>query len=231
MENKKELIKTISKDVAKQGIKMFFVMLVICILFVGFNLLFLIFANIERTIQEGIEYKIVLIELLVGIVFTVVAIVLTKKYLLFNTVSLGYRYLSPFFQKLSVLLFENIYDKGVEFTKKDKLSKVINVGLIWNESYNTKVPNIVQKGVNLLLNRIPFADLIADVNAEIKHRKLDSGETNKTVVTNMLYEQIDIYIQQKIFANNHFYNTFLLLLVNVLVQFGVAYFYINVSLQ
>ena len=224
MESKKDFVKLLSKDIAKHGVKFFFVMATIFILFVGFNLLFLFLANIDHTLREGLEYKIVLLELLVGIIFCLVAIIMTKKYMLIKAISFGYKYLSPFFQNLCISLFENVYDKGITISKKDKVSQFINIGLIWKESYDTKMPSIVQKGLGLILYCLPFADLIDKVNTELSIRKQENNETNKTAVTNMLYEEVDSYIKYSILATNHFYNILILFVLNVFIQFGLAYF-------
>lgn len=223
MENKVELVKSISKDVTKQGIKSLLVLIGVGLLFILFNLLFVIGANFDRALREGVEFKTILIELLVGVIFTIVALLMTKKYLVVNLVKLVYKYLSPFIQKLSISLFENIYDKGIQFTKHDKISKFVNVGQLWKDAYDVKVPSGVQKGVNMILNQVPYASLILDVKAEIDQRVIATKESTKTEACNLLHEQIDLYVQESILKTNHFYTTLILFAVNVVVQFLLAY--------
>lgn len=222
MEQKINFAKQISKDSASLGFTIFSCFLLVGILFVGFNLIFLIFANMSRALQYGPEYKVIIIELLIAIIFVILALLATKRYALLKVVSVIYKYLAPFFKKLCTQLVGKIYQRGVKITKNDKISNLINIGMLWKESYDTKVPRLAQKGIVFLINKIPFAELFLRAKSELANNKEDE---NHVVISGLLYQQIDQYIQEKILKTNTFIFIFILFLVNVAVQLGVNYFF------
>ena len=220
----KELtLKNVSKDLAKQIIKMLLVFIFILLLFVLFNLFFILVRNIEYYHLEEINYLRIGIQILIGLVFIICSLIFVRSYILVNTISLVYRYLTPFFRKLSMVITNKVYDKSLDLSQTKHISKTLDVGSILKNTYERKIPRIIQKGVGFLINQIPFADFVINIKDELK--KEDSTNTSKEQVNNLLYNQMNNYIQNSIFSSNNLYWVLWLFPLNVVVQVLLDIFY------
>lgn len=208
---------TMTKIAFKQVVKVLICFIGILSLFGILNILIVYFRNIERIITGMPYLTTVLVGVFIGIVFIVLALLFLKKYVLIDSVSIVYSYLTPFFKKLSTTIIESVYDKSIDLSKKKPFAKTIDVGVFFKDTYQSKVPKIIQKGILFLLNQIPIAEFILNI------QKDDEQIENKELMSNRLYEQINFYIQDSIFKPNNLYWILWLFLLNIIVQLGAYY--------
>lgn len=219
MDDQTITIKNISKDLVKQTFKMLLAFIFVIALFLVFNILFVIFKNIDHL--GNISYLRLIVQILIGLIFVFLSFWFVRSYIFINTISVVYKYLTPFFKKLTSVIIENVYSKSLNLSKTKHVGKVLDIGEILKNSYNNKVPRIVQRGIIFLINLIPFADFILIIQKEMKPNEGESF--NNELMSEKLYEQTDRYIQDSIFGDNNLSWLLWLFPLNVVIQFLVYY--------
>lgn len=191
------------------GIKRFFTVL---FLFAISNTILFFFA-IGRLFVTNFEfYKIAIafLVLIIGVVITVYAAYRTYQYVIIDTMRVIYENLSSFFQKISVLIIdkaENLFQGKINLTD-NQLTKAVDFGKLVKSKYQ-KTPKFLQKGIILILNRIPFAGMLIDL-------KEDIVKGNKAEASAKLYSKMNIFITESIFGNNNTKWVWWLLPLNVI---------------
>lgn len=148
--------------------------------------------------------------LVVGIIFTIIALSFTNKYIIVYAIKKVYDLLVPFFQKLCTAIIERTHDGN------KPIDQVVNIGDLLNELYQQKIPGIVRKGVNFIVKQIPFREILSDMKDVIK-------TSNKEEASSLLFERVDAYINHKIFAGNNMKPVCWLFFINIVVQFILIY--------
>lgn len=222
MENKSITTKKISKDIAKQSIKITLCFVFIFILFTIPNLVYVIQALINKFLNQGNNQEILLaFHIIIGIMFIVISMILTKRYGFINTISIAYKYLTPFFRKIYTIIVDKVYDKSLDLNQNKHISKIVNITDVLTNSYERKIPWLLQKGIVFLLNRIPFADFFSNIQNEI--RNSSEVKNDKVSFSAHLYEQADNYIKTSIFKGNNLYWIFWLFPLNMAIQFVINF--------
>lgn len=148
--------------------------------------------------------------LVIGIIFTIIALSFTNKYIIVYAIKKVYDLLVPFFQKLCTAIIEQTHDGN------KPIDQVVNIGDLLNELYQQKIPGIVRKGVNFIVKQIPFREILSDMKDVIK-------TSNKEEASSLLFERVDAYINHKIFAGNNMKPVCWLFFINIVVQFILIY--------
>lgn len=148
--------------------------------------------------------------LVIGIIFTIIALSFTNKYIIVYAIKKVYDLLVPFFQKLCTAIIERTHDGN------KPIDQVVNIGDLLNELYQQKIPGIVRKGVNFIVKQIPFREILSDMKDVIK-------TSNKEEASSLLFERVDAYINHKIFAGNNMKPVCWLFFINIVVQFILIY--------
>lgn len=148
--------------------------------------------------------------LVIGIIFTIIALSFTNKYIIVYAIKKVYDLLVPFFQKLCTAIIERTHDGN------KPIDQVVNIGDLLNELYQQKIPGIVRKGINFIVKQIPFREILSDMKDVIK-------TSNKEEASSLLFERVDAYINHKIFAGNNMKPVCWLFFINIVVQFILIY--------
>lgn len=148
--------------------------------------------------------------LVIGIIFTIIALSFTNKYIIVYAIKKVYDLLVPFFQKLCTAIIERTHDGN------KPIDQVVNISDLLNELYKQKIPGIVRKGVNFIVKQIPFREILSDMKDVIK-------TSNKEEASSLLFERVDAYINHKIFAGNNMKPVCWLFFINIVVQFILIY--------
>lgn len=148
--------------------------------------------------------------LVIGIIFIIIALSFTNKYIIVYAIKKVYDLLVPFFQKLCTAIIERTHDGN------KPIDQVVNIGDLLNELYQQKIPGIVRKGVNFIVKQIPFREILFDMKDVIK-------TSNKEEAYSLLFERVDAYIHHKIFAGNNMKPVCWLFFINIVVQFILIY--------
>ena len=211
-------LNNIIRDVGKQSLKAAKWFVIISIVFAFMNLLYLIVAFASYFSKEASNLNLIYLiaNLFIGIGITVVAFSFTYKYILIDTLSIVYKYLTPFFKKLSIIIIEKVSSKAISFSYKEKIQNSLNIGNILLEVYGRKVPKLLQKAILYLLKKIPFSDFIFNMKSELEDKKSNN-------LSALLYQQIDQYIRQSIFLTNNMKWIVWLLPLNVVIQIILIY--------
>lgn len=206
----------IVNDIKKQGLKAGKWFFIITILFGLVNILFFIIAFLLY-IGSGIHSLLYLIcTLILGIGLTAFAFTNTYKFILIDTLSIVYKYLTPFFKKLSILIIDKITSKTIDYSSDKKIQNSINVDNILLDIYGKKVPSLLQKAILFLIKRIPFAEFIFNMKSELEEKKTDK-------LSVILFDQIDQYIKQSLFLSNNMKWIAWLLPLNIVLQIIFIY--------
>jgi len=188
------------------------------------NTIFLIISIIKfypvETTAKYVSGIIVIIA--IGVLCTVGGMFLTYKYLLMDGLKVLYSHLAPFFKKLSTVIIDKISDVAtnkVHITGQH-IEKAFNIGNIIVEVYGNKVPKFAQKGITFMVKRIPFADLIGEAKDSLK-------DQDKEKASNLLYSQIDNYINTSILGGSSMKFLYWLIPLNIVLQSVAIYLIIQ----
>lgn len=204
------------RDTGKQSLKSAKWFVLIIILFVFSNILFLIISltkyyGVDKTTMNTVY---LVLSILIGVGITFVAFSNTYKYLLIDTLHIVYKYLKPFFRKLSIKIIEKVSSKAENFSSNKNIQKSFNIGNILLEVYGKKVPGIIQKAILFLIKQIPFSDFIFNMKDELAQK--NDGDDKR--LSEILYQQIDQYIRQTVFLGNNMKWIMWLLPTNIVLQ-------------
>lgn len=187
----------------------------IMILIYGFiNTVFLITSIIRFDEFIGSQfYSRTIAVVVIGIVFTAIAMYITYKYLIIEGVKVIYKHSSPFFQKLSCKIIEKGEYIAINKAqiKGEHIDKTFDIASIFTETYDRRVPQSMQKAINFLLKRIPFSEILIEIKDIIKDRDSETA-------SNLLYNKVDEYIRTSILGDNSIKTAYLLSLANIVVQ-------------
>lgn len=209
-------VNQVIRDTGKQSLKAAKWFILITILFVFLNILFLIisltkYSGVDKTTMNTVY---LVLSILIGIGVTIVAFSNTYKYLLIDTLHIVYKYLTPFFKKLSINIIEKVSAKSENYSSNKNIQKSFNIGNVLLEVYGKKVPGIIQKAILFLIKRIPFSDFIFNMKDELEQK----NDRDDKRLSEILYQQINQYIQQSVFLGNSMKWIMWLLPVNIVLQ-------------
>jgi len=199
------------KDAGKQAIKAVKWLFISIFSFSILNILFLLIALFRGENTNKIH---IILTLVIGVVIIVFAFTKTYRYILIDALSVAYRYLTPLFKKISIKIINIVVAGGNKITGRD-INKSLNVGSLMLEIYGKKAPGYVQKGLQLVLNIIPFGSFLTSMQKELSEKK------NNKVLSEILYKYMDEYIINSIFKENTMKWMLWLLLANIVIQIGL----------
>ena len=115
----------------------------------------------------------------------------------FQLLQLIYESSSTIFQKISEFIVEEFQNISIQTTNisNSKLSSFLKLGILVNSKFE-KSPKILRNGIILILNRIPFASMVTDLN-------LISTTASKEEATVKLFQRMDTFIRESIFNSNN----------------------------
>jgi hypothetical protein len=158
------------------GVKLFFRVLMF---FSISNIILFNYATIRlfSTDFTFIKILVVLLVLLIGIVATVYSAYKTYQFVIIDTLRVIYESQVSFFQKISELVIDKVETalKGKVNLSANQLQNTLDfVKIIDSKFQNT--PKVLKKGALLVLNRIPFVDMIIDLKESIqKGKKMEAS--------------------------------------------------------
>lgn len=202
------------KDVGRQSLKAIKWFVLVLLAFGLPNIIFLIISLFKYGNKAMNESSFCLfIILFIGLTSTAFALYCTYKYILVDTLNIGYKYLTPLFKKICVKIIEKIISGGNRLMGKRDVEKMLNVGSLMIEVYGKKLPNYLQKSVKFILRRIPFSDFLFNMQDDLK-----SGRKDSKTLSEMLYIQLDTYIKNVFFKNNSMKWITWFLPLNIIIQ-------------
>lgn len=194
------------------GVKRFFTVL---FLFSVSNTI-LFFYAISRLFSTNFEFSklfFVFLVLIIGLGVTIYSAYRTYQFVVIDTVRVIYENLSALFKKIADLIIDKLANswQGKVNVSDHQITKALDFGKMLNSKYQ-KIPRFLRKGILLILNRIPFVGMIADLKEEIL-----SG--SKVEASAKLYHKMDSFISESIFGNNHTKWVWWLLPLNIFILF------------
>jgi len=212
MQTEKTSLLATGRKFGAKGIRYFMLTL---LTFGTLNIVFLIASVIKlKTIENTSSYILaIILVLFIGIGLTILACYLTYKYLIMDGLHLVYERLSPFFVNLSGKIVDRVQKTatGKMKIKDAHIEKAFNTGDMLTEMYGRKIPGYIRKGISFLVRQIPFSELAFNIKDSIKDR-------DKEKASELLYNEIDDYVENSIFGNNSMKWLYWLLPLNVIIQ-------------
>lgn len=206
----------ILKDAGKQSLKAIRIFLFVILLFGIVNILFIVYDSFYIN-ESRFKSLIVLLSLLFASVCIPLALSTTYRFLIIDTLSIVYKYLTDFFKRICIKVIDMVVAGGNKISGKD-INKSINVGALMIEVYGSKAPKYVQKGLVFIINKIPFSDFLKQMQKDLSERK-----SNK-ILSEILYEYLHNYIVS-IFQNNSMSFIYTVLIINIVLQIGIIYLF------
>ncbi|HCO67225.1 MAG TPA: hypothetical protein DIT04_05645 [Dysgonomonas sp.] len=203
------------KDAGVQALKSAKWFAIILCLFSITNIIFCIASIFSNSAKSGLYIFITFIIATLSITFSMY---MTYRYIVVDALRVVYGYLTPIFKKICTKIIDVIIAGGNKLTKKD-IEKEINAKSIMLEVYGKKAPKYVQKGLMLVLNKIPFSTFLVDMHEEIMEKK------DGVRLSEILYKKMDTYIIDSIFNVNTMKWALWLIIINVAFQFAVIYYF------
>lgn len=178
--------------------------------------IFMVFYAINRIIATGFGFGktfMLVIIFLAGIGFTIYAGYRTYQYVVIDTIRVIYENSSSLFKRISDLIISNVEKvfTGKKDVKQSDVKKALNFSKMVHEKYQ-KVPRFIRKGLIMVLKRVPFVGMLADLQEEIT-----SG--NSSVASAKLYTKVDGFISGTVFGNNNTKWVLWLLPLNILILY------------
>lgn len=202
------------KDAGKQSLKALKWFIIVLISFGIPNIILFLISLLKYGSKPFGESSLCMLGILfIGLFFTSLALYITYKYLLVDTLNIAYKYLTPLFKKVSVKIIDKVVSGGNRLTGKRDIEKMLNVGSLMIEVYGKQLPNYVRKSVIFILNRIPFSDFLFNMQDDLK-----SGRKDNKALSEMLYSQLDEYIINTFFNGNSMKWMLWFLPLNLIVQ-------------
>ena len=165
--------------------------------------------------SEEVNGLFLLVLLIVGILFTALAIYKAYQFVLVELFGYAYQQSSDLFEKLSDVLVDNSEKILQKSSQNKSVSQAIDYASIIKSKFEN-TPKIVSKVVGFLFNRIPLFGMLKDLQTDI-------AQGNKKEASSKLYVQMDTFITQSIFGSNNTQWVFWLLPLNVLVMIAIIF--------
>lgn len=201
-------------DAGKQSLKALKWFIIVLISFGLPNIIFFILSLFKYGSKPFGESSLCVFGvLLIGLLSTFLALYITYKYLLIDTLSIAYKYLTPLFKKVSVKIIDKVISGGNKLTGKRDIEKMLNVGSLMIEVYGKQLPSYVRKSVTFILNRVPFSDFLFNMQDDLR-----SGRKDSKTLSEMLYSQLDEYIVNTFFNGNSMKWMLWFLPLNLIIQ-------------
>lgn len=202
------------KDAGKQSLKALRWFIIVLISFGLPNIIFFILSLFKYGSTPFGESSLCILGILfIGLLSTFLALYITYKYLLVDTLNIAYKYLTPLFKKVCVKIIDKVISGGNKLIGKRDIEKMLNVGSLMIEIYGKKLPHYVRKSVIFILDRVPFSDFLFNMQDD-----LTSGRKDSKTLSEMLYFQLDEYIVNTFFKGNSMKWMFWFLPLNIIVQ-------------
>lgn len=144
----------------------------------------------------------------IGIAFCAMAVFFTVKYIFITVTKSGYKYLTPFFKTVSVMIAER-YANDDKF--QQKLNVALDFGEAFGKTYDNKTPWLVKKAAGFFIGRLPFVEFFKKMSPGINKRDIRA-------VSESIYGQMDEYMVKKLFVNNNMKWVFILYPLNLAAQ-------------
>ena len=198
----------------KLGITGFKRLLLLIVLVGALNFIFLLLGILVWYINDFYTdgWQPMLAILVVGLACVAISIYLGYQFVIKKIVELIYIQLSSFFGSLctgAAGYARNLLGKSDKLVESE-LKKQLSVAGRLKEHYNN-APALIIKGVNWLVQRIPFATLIGEIRSEI----LDGSEAE---AGDALYNRLNVYLKENVFAGKNARFFLWLIPVNVVIQ-------------
>ncbi|QQO08463.1 hypothetical protein [Breznakiella homolactica] len=158
----------------------------------------------------GLKGLYLFLIILAGAASCVAAAYCTYRFLIIDTIRISYGYLTPLFRKLCGGIAEKIA-AGSESPIKKGYDWAETIADSFQEAYNSRIPWLIRKGVQFILEQIPFGDIMYHVSVDTSGEAPQVGES--------LYTQTDAYIKKRFFAGNSMNWVLWLLPANTILQF------------
>lgn len=202
----------------KSGVKGFIRVVLILgfFAFTNFCLLLFGFRQWAAIDFQGDKFMVLALGILAGFAITIVAGYLLYQFLIIDVIRVIYESLKPLFQKLCNLIIGKtaFLLSGKADPTTEPLTQIVDTASIVQEFF-ASLPWLFRKGLTLILNQIPFVEMLKDLHTDI-------SKGNTAIASEQLYEQVDSFIQEDIFgANNTNWASWLLPLNAI----GVGYYY------
>ena len=194
----------------------------------SFGKVFIIFLIVNIiAIIVSLSYKLMtptLYVFIIAVLFTFLALYITYKHVFLLSISHLYQYATPVFKRIADLIVDKYMNIPISElqTQNKSISKVIDVGKIIAEIYGKKVPSFGKKAIKYMVNKIPLVPIISELKSETNNFE------NKEEVKDLTYLKLDAYIQKNVLATN-LTSVYIVLLINILVQICVIFYFVQKS--
>lgn len=140
------------KDAGKQSLKALKWFIIVLLSFGFTNIILFIISLLKYGNGPFLESSIyIFLILFIGLFSTALALYMTYKYLLIDTLRIVYKYLTPLFKKICVTIIDEVISGGNLLMGKHDIEKMLNVGSLMIEIYGKQLPNYVKKSVIFIL--------------------------------------------------------------------------------
>ncbi|NNJ56284.1 MAG: hypothetical protein HKP14_09135 [Bacteroidia bacterium] len=164
--------------------------------------------------SESINGLYLMLLFAVGILFTGFALYRAYQFVLVEIFGYAYQQSSGLFHRLSEVIIDNS-EKVVNQSNDSQFSKAFDYASVLKEKFD-RAPRFVSKAVSFLLNKIPLAGMVKNVQSEL-------AEGNKEEASSHLYNEMDTFITQNIFGSNNTKWVYWLLPLNIAVMLAIVF--------
>ncbi|MBF0575786.1 hypothetical protein [Dysgonomonas sp. GY617] len=207
-------INQLFKDAGKQSLKALKWFIIVLISFGLPNIIFFILSLFKYGSKPFAESSLCIFGvLLIGLLSIFLSLYITYKYLLIDTLSIAYKYLTPLFKKVCVKIIDKVISGGNKLIGKRDIEKMLNIGSLMIEVYGKQLPSYVRKSVIFILSRVPFSDFLFKMQDDLR-----SGRKDSKTLSEMLYFQLDEYIVNTFFRGNSMKWMLWFLPLNIIIQ-------------
>ncbi|MEO1049311.1 MAG: hypothetical protein AAFX87_01705 [Bacteroidota bacterium] len=194
-----------------------FVPIFLLFFFVNFMLLGYAIIRIFTSGFEAAEAVTALIVLAIGVGFVIWASRSALQYAMLETLKVIYENSTEFFKRIFSLILDQAEEslRNKASMEKDKIEPIINVSKIVNEKFQ-RLPKFLRKMIIYLLNKVPFADFISEF-------KQDLIDGNKEAIHEKLFQRVDTFLRDYVFALSSNQWIWWRLPLNIVVQILTIY--------
>jgi hypothetical protein len=189
-------------------------------LFILANLIVCIYMLVQLLSGTYIPEKLLfgVLVVIVGIGFTAFAGYKVYRFMIIDTLRVIYQHSEGLFRKICSIIVDKADDvmKGKLDFSNPNVQQAINLTSLMQQYYS-KMPKLLQRRFIKLLERIPMVKMMQPIGADII-----SG--NKPRASALLYDNVNAFIMNSIFAANNFKWVYRLLLLNLLIQMLIIQF-------
>jgi len=134
---------------------------------------------------------------LVGAAVISYTIYRVNRYILLNTIQFIYNSLEPFFLKVCGKVIDKsakLFDSNTQLDNRT-LAQTIDFSKLVHEEFQ-KMPRLIRWGITFTLELVPFMDILIELKSDVQ-------EGNRDDAVQKLFEYVDEFIQNTIFAKNN----------------------------